>query len=304
MIDEERQREGLPTIRVDLGRIARQRRQQRGIHRCVVQVGITADLVRTIEKRLREHGVGHAISDGGRTGTDGGRHGDRVPELGHLGVQRRERDRSAHRRGEAGLHHAIGGVGDRLIACIEHVCCGRHLFMKHSVRSRVVGRPGIPHRNGNMVEIASMDGRTGTVLADCMQQSLAPDSRHRATIADVAHIVLIRIGLIGILVLGTVVFGVGPAIVVEIVRLADISEAIAVDVGLTRIRLHAAVVRAIEDPVAVGIRRAIIRDPVVIRVVVERIAVAVRVLGKRVDSVTIIVDIEGIDDRVPVGIPR
>ena len=55
-----------------------------------------------------------------------------------------------------------------------------HLIAEQvGIRDIVIGSPGIVHRSRRMPQVACMHGRTGEVVANCLEQDLVPLPRDR-----------------------------------------------------------------------------------------------------------------------------
>ena len=159
--------------------IAREVGQQRLVDRLVVEVRVVVLFVRAVGETERDVGRGDPIAERGRRRAELG--GERlvVSERGHRGVEGRERRLRAGRTGEALDQQPIGRVADRFGARGLDSGPADPLVVEHGVGRRVVGRPGIPHRGGHVVEVARVHGGPGKVVPDRVEQLLVPEAGHR-----------------------------------------------------------------------------------------------------------------------------
>ena len=172
--------ERLPAVRVD-DRDLRERDDERRVDRLVVDRGVPVRFVRTVRAAIVEHRFGDAISHGrGRVAVrrrGRGRIRQCVHEVGELG----ERFIGADRLDEACRQHAVGGVTDRLVASRGDVArIDVRLFLEDVARGgRVVSRPSVPHRNGDVKQIACVHRRIGEGTPDRVEQGFIPAPRDR-----------------------------------------------------------------------------------------------------------------------------
>ena len=182
-------------------------------------------------------------------------------------------------------HQAVDRIGDRLVSRGGHVARHHVLVVEDARDRRIVRRPRIPHRRGDVIQVAGVHRRPRHVVPNGVQQLLAPDACHRAPVADVTHAVTVAVGLVLIRVVRAVVVHVRPAVMVEVVGLTMVADAVTVHVTLKRVRVVRAVVHVIGDAVVVrvGIGQA------------DRILRAVEIGTVRA-SVAIVVDAVGTVD--------
>jgi hypothetical protein len=155
-----------------------------------------------------------------------------------------------------------------------------------------------------VIEVAGVYRRPSQVVADGVQQLLVPDASHGAAVADIAHTVGVAVGLARVGIVRAVVVRIGPAVAVEIVRLAVVADAVSIRVALERVGVDPAVVHAVEDGVGVRIGVVEVEQAVAVAVVVEGRAVPVRVLLAGGNAVVVIVRVEGVDRGVTVRVQR
>ena len=92
-----------------------------------------------------------------------------VAELRHQVVEAGQRLVRAGGVAVPVVQHAVGGIADRLVACRGDVAGGGALVGQDRPRGVVVGSPGVPHGDRDVVEVAGVNGRAGEVVADRLQ---------------------------------------------------------------------------------------------------------------------------------------
>ena len=110
-----------------------------------------------------------------------------VAEGGHQLVELTQADLAADGLPVAVRQHPIGGVADGLVAGRGGVVEPGLLVDEDAVRDRIVGRPGIPHGGGHVIEVAGVHRGGREVTADGIEQSLVPEPGHGLAGIGAAH---------------------------------------------------------------------------------------------------------------------
>ena len=168
--------ERLPAVRIDEAGVAGVLDDERRVDRLVVGRRVAVGLVRAVGLAVGEDGRRDPVADRRRAVAVSRRGRDRVAQAVHQVVELVEGLARPDRLDVAGRQDPVGGVADRLVPGGSHV--GRRVLLGEDVARcrRVVGRPGVPHRDRRVEQVAGVDGRVRKGSPDRVEEGLVPAS--------------------------------------------------------------------------------------------------------------------------------
>ena len=190
LVHEGQQTQRLPAVQVHDGGIARLVRLERRIHRLIGAIGVVARLVAAVVQAESKIATRDVVAERRRAvGVVVVLLGGVVTERRHQGVRVFADAASARRGAKAGADDAVGGEAEcfpsrpqdvrRRRRAIERAArSGAASAEQPGRRGVVMGRPSVPHGGRDMEQVAGMHHRARVVLADGLQQHLAPAPGH------------------------------------------------------------------------------------------------------------------------------
>ena len=179
LVDERLQRQGLPAVRIHHARVAGEVGGQGRVDGSVVPVAVAIGLVGAVLCPEGQHRGRDAVAQGSRRALGEGRAARVVAEPGHPRVEGGLGLLGAGRVGEARGEDPVGRKADRLGPGPGDVGSAAPLVVQVGPRDAVVGGPGVPHRDGEVEQVASVDRGPGQVAANRPQRLLVPLARDR-----------------------------------------------------------------------------------------------------------------------------